>query len=271
MTLMSIEGGRADGRAGRSEPGAPTPSIYPIQFTRLHQTPARQYAEHRSYLWYVDVDRLPRLPRWLAPFARFEAADHFGDLPGETLRERVDNFLAAHGMALPGGRVTALLMPRVLGQSFSPLSVFWCHDASGVLRCVIAEAHGVGGQSSAYLLPPEDGPTAVLGPGRGYFLVDVPLPTDKLDLTVSLHRDGRAVMVSTWRGSRRPATRARILALQLTTPLAPHMAALSAQLQGLMLRLRGAPAVPIPRRVHGGPANGSPTAWAPNRRSWAPS
>lgn len=242
-------------------------SIYPFRFTRLHRTPALQHAEHRSYLWYVDIDRLPRLPRWLAPFARFEATDHFGDVPGQTLRQRVDTFLAAHGMALPGGRVTALLMPRVLGRSFSPLSVFWCHDASGALRCVIVEAHGVGGESSAYLLPPEEnGPTAVLGPDRGYFLVDVPRPTERLELKVSLHRDGRAAMVTTWRGRRRPVSPARILALQIAVPFAPHVAALSARLQARMLRLRGAPGVPIPK--HSRPAS---VAWAPTRRSWVPS
>lgn len=267
MTVTTLDGVWA----GQSGCDAPTPSLYPIRLTRLHRTPAH-YAEHRSYLWYVDVDDLPRLPRWLAPFARFEAADHLGVVGGETLRQRVDNFLAAHDMSLPGGRVTALLMPRVLGRFFSPLSVFWCHDAAGVLRCVIAEAHGVSGESSAYLLPPEvNGPTAVLGPGRGYFMVDVPRPADTLALTVSMHRDGQAVMVSTWRGSRRPVSAARIMALQVSTPLAPHVTALSTRLQSLVLRLRGAPATPIPRRTRPEGAPGGSTAWTPTRPSWVPS
>ena len=75
MTVTTLDGVWA----GQSGCDAPTPSLYPIRLTRLHRTPAH-YAEHRSYLWYVDVDDLPQLPRWLAPFARFEAADHLGDV-----------------------------------------------------------------------------------------------------------------------------------------------------------------------------------------------
>ena len=30
---------------------------------------------------------------------------------------------------------------RVLGYVFNPLSVYWCHDASGELVCVVAEVH----------------------------------------------------------------------------------------------------------------------------------
>ena len=97
-----------------------TPALYPLRVTHLRRSPVHHYAEHRSYSWYVDIDRLPRLPRWLRPFARFEAVDHFDGAPGDTLRQRVDTFLARHDIRLPGGQVTALLMPRVLGRAFSP-------------------------------------------------------------------------------------------------------------------------------------------------------
>ena len=134
--------------------GPTTPALYPTRVTHLHRSPVQHYAEHRTYSWYVDVDDLPRLPRWLQPFARFEAADHFGGDPTDTLRERVDAFLARNGITLPGGRITALLMPRVLGRAFNPMSLYWCHDADGVLRCVVAEVHTIGGERHAYLLPP---------------------------------------------------------------------------------------------------------------------
>ena len=45
--------------------------------THLRRSPVHHYFEHSGYCWYVDVDELPRLPRWLRPFARFEAEDHF--------------------------------------------------------------------------------------------------------------------------------------------------------------------------------------------------
>lgn len=261
-----------------------TPALYPTRVTHLQRSPVHHYAEHRSYNWYVDVDALPRLPRWLRPFARFEAADHLDGAPEDTLRQRVDTFLARHGIFLPGGRVTALLMPRVLGRSFNPLSLFWCHDGDGMLRCVIAEVQTTRGDRHAYLLPPaEDGPTAVtealasppFTDDSGYYLVRVPRPDAQLDLTVSLHRDNHAALVATWRGTRRDATTGQILRLQFTAPLAPQMAALSMRTRALVLRLRGArPApgdtrmtLPDRRRRSTAPSEG----WAAGKRSWAPS
>ncbi len=257
-------------------------ALYPTRITHLHRSPVRYYGEHRSYGWHVDLDDLPRLPRWLSPFARFEAVDHFSGAPTDTLRQRVDAFLAGNGVSLPGGRVTALLMPRVLGQSFNPLSLFWCHDAQGVIRAVVAEEQTHDGQRRARLLPvSEDGPATVtaraahapFAAADGYFTVRLPEPGDTLDLTVSLHRDNRPAMVATWRGRRTRATAVRIVALQFSAPLAPLAAKAGMRYQAFILRLLGAPkpgrcvGTQPDRATHNGPA----AAWAAKSRSWAPS
>ena len=243
----------------------------------------RHYGEHRSYSWYVDVEQLPKLPGWLRPFARFEATDHLDGLPGDTLRQRVDTFLSRHGVYLPGGRVTALLMPRVLGRTFSPLSLFWCHDAAGAVRCVIAEVQNLDGSRRAYLLPAaEDGPAAVTDGLRdapfagedGYFLVRLPRPTESLDMTVSLHQNNHAALVATWRGERRRATASQVLLLQFTNPLAPHLDQLSMRLQAMVLRWRGLPTTPRrpqPERVTHRAVHATATGWAANTHSWATS
>ena len=74
--------------------------------------------------------RLPRLPRALAPFARFEARDHLGD-PQRTIRQNLDAWLAGRGIDLEGGRVLMLAHARVLGHVFNPITVYWCHTADG--------------------------------------------------------------------------------------------------------------------------------------------
>ena len=43
---------------------------------------------------------------------------------------------------------------RVLGYVFNPLTVFWCHDPEGDLRCVVAEVHNTHGERHCYLLHP---------------------------------------------------------------------------------------------------------------------
>lgn len=263
----------------------PTPALYRTRITHLRRSPIHHYTERNSYSWYVDVDTLPKVPWWLRPFARFEAADHFTGTDSDTLRQRVDAFLADNGIYLAGGRVTALLMPRVLGRAFNPLSLFWCHDADGSLRCIIAEVHNTHGERHAYLLPPDQDTPAMVAKTfytspfngvDGYYLVRAPRPDEKLDLTVSLHRDQQPALVGTVRGSRRRATAGQILRLQFTSPLAPQVAALSMRLQTMVLRMRGVPVVPrpaaeperLPQPVSVHPAT---AGWTATNRSWMPS
>jgi len=105
-----------------------TPAIYRTRITHVRRAPVQHRFDYRGYSWYIDIDDLPALPGLLRPFARFDARDHLSGGEEDTLRHRVDAFLAENGISLPGGRITALLQARVLGYVFNPLSLFWCHD-----------------------------------------------------------------------------------------------------------------------------------------------
>jgi len=232
-----------------------TPAIYRTRITHLRRAPVHHYFEQSGYCWYVDLDNLPRLPRWLHPFAKFEASDHFS-MPvedGQTLRERVDAFLADRDIALPGGTVTAMMQARVLGYVFNPLSVFWCHDAEGVVRHVVAEVHNTYGGRHAYLLPAtDDQPAAVkkqlyVSPFNevdGYYLVRAPRPDAELNVAISLHREKKPAFVATLRGTRRHASIGQLLRLQLVAPVAPLMGAFWIRIQGITLWARRVPVVP---------------------------
>nr|WP_251983063.1 DUF1365 domain-containing protein [Mycobacterium tuberculosis] len=243
----------SDGTAtGAADPRAPSLFIH-------RQVPVHHSFAYRSYSWYVDVDNLPQLPWWLRPFARFHADDHFADPfscpPHSSLRDRLDAFFAARGLAVPDGRITALLQARVLGYVFNPLSIFWCHDRDGQLRHVIAEVHNTYGGRHAYLLPPADLPVVTaknfyVSPFHqlaGYYLIRAPRPDRELDVTVTLHRDRRQVcpeFTATLRGQRRPATTRQIAMMQIISPLAPMVVAARIRIQGIRLWLRRVPVVP---------------------------
>lgn len=229
--------------------------LYRTRITHLRRAPVHHYFEHQGYSWYVDIDDLPEVPLWLRPFARFDPNDHFEGAPDATLRQRIDAFLLSRGVDLNGGRITALLQARVLGYVFNPVSLFWCHDAEGVLRHVVMEMHNTRGRRHAYLLPP--GPNQVsMTPKKlrvspfngvdGYYLVRAPYPDQELDVTVSLHRDNEPAFVATLRGTRRPARVGEVLRLQAVAPLAPLMTALDFRIQNLTLWMRR---VPVARRV----------------------
>ena len=232
-----------------------TPAIYRTTITHSRQEPVRHSFEYQSYSWYVDVDDLPRLPWWLRPFARFRASDHFSDPVQGSLRERLDNFFTDRNLAVPEGRITALLQARVLGYVFNPLSVFWCHDRDGLLRHVIAEVHNTYGERHAYLLPPADLPVVTakefyVSPFNqvdGYYLVQAPRPDSEVDITVALHRDRRPAFpefTANMRGERRPATTREIAIMQVISPLAPLLVAIRIRIQGIKLWLRRVPVVP---------------------------
>lgn len=236
-----------------------TPAIYRTTISHCRQVPVHHSFAYRSYSWYVDVDNLPQLPWWLRPFARFHADDHFADPfscpPHSSLRDRLDAFFAARGLAVPDGRITALLQARVLGYVFNPLSIFWCHDRDGQLRHVIAAVHNTYGGRHAYLLPPADLPVVTaknfyVSPFHqlaGYYLIRAPRPDRELDVTVTLHRDRRQVcpeFTATLRGQRRPATTRQIAMMQIISPLAPMVVAARIRIQGIRLWLRRVPVVP---------------------------
>lgn len=234
-----------------------TPALYRTTIGHCRQAPVHHSFEYRSYSWYVDIDHLPRLPWWLRPFARFGAADHFADAKSSSvacqgsLRDRLEAFLADHGLAPPDGHITALLQARVLGYVFDPLSVFWCHDRDGRVRHVIAEVHNTYGGRHAYLLPPADIPVLVskqfyvspFNPVDGHYLVLAPRPEREVDIMVSLVRERRLTFTATLRGERLPATTRQVVAMQFLSPLAPLVVALRIRIQGIKLWLRRVPVV----------------------------
>ncbi|NEC15668.1 DUF1365 domain-containing protein, partial [Streptomyces sp. SID8014] len=59
-------------------PGAgAAPALYHCEIRHVRTGPRRYAFGRRTYLWLVDLDHIPRLPRGLRPLARFDARDHF--------------------------------------------------------------------------------------------------------------------------------------------------------------------------------------------------
>lgn len=64
--------------------------------------------------------------------------------------------LAGQGMTLDGA-VWLQTFPRILGYGFNPVSFYYCHDAAGALRAVLAEVNNTFGDWHFYLLSASDG------------------------------------------------------------------------------------------------------------------
>ena len=216
------------------------PAIYSCSISHTRTTPLRNQFRYRSYLWYVDLDDLPRTP---AALADFRACDHLGS--GPTIRQNLDAYLATQGIDLGGGRVRLLTSARVLGYVFNPLSVYWCHDRSGALVCVVAEVRNTHGDRQCYLVRTGDSGCAKgekdfsaspFDPATGaHYRMALPEPDERLDLAISLHRPDAAPLVTRIQGGRHPATPGTIARFALRFPLAPLAVTARIRFQGITL------------------------------------
>ena len=186
---MAATGSRCqDGR--RADPGAlPDPDHAPAPRTGapLLRTPRLQLVRRHRPSCRGCRDGCGRSPGSTPATTSTEA-------PNDTLRQRVDAFLAEHGTSTcAAARITALLQARVLGYVFNPLSLYWCHDADGVLRHVIAEVHNTYGGSATPICcrPTTTSPrwstkklyVSPFNDVDGYYLVRAPRPDAELDVT----------------------------------------------------------------------------------------
>lgn len=220
-----------------------TSALYETTVVHVRHRPWVRAFRHRSYLWYVDLDDLPVLPRALAPFARFDPHT----------RRNLQEWLSSEGVPVPGGPVTMLAAARVAGYVFNPLTVFWCHHDDGQLACVVAEVHNTYGGRHRYLLYPDANGNATADKQfyvspfltvTGTYRLRLPEPGDRLAVSIELEQDNGRVMSAVLRGCRRPATTPQLLRLLLRYPLAPLRATAMIRLHGLALWLRRLPVVP---------------------------
>jgi uncharacterized protein len=127
------------------------PAIYRCRLTHSRLQGIPHTFRYTVYLWLVDVDDLPCAPRPLTPLISFDPRDHLGIL-GRPLRANLDDYLAANGIALGGGRILMLAAPRGLGYAFDPVTFFYCYRADESPACVIAEVRNTFGERHCYLI-----------------------------------------------------------------------------------------------------------------------
>jgi DUF1365 family protein len=234
-----------------------SPVLYECTVFHTRRAPLRNDFSYRTYQWLVDLDELPRPRGLLRPLARFRAADHLGD-PERSIRANIDGFLLARGIDLGGGQVLMLAHARVLGHVFNPLTVYWCHQADGVLACVIAEVHNTYGQRHAYLLQTDQRDRAQVRKGfyvspyypvDGSYQMSLPRPGARLALNITLTRPDGQRFVATVRGDAAPATGRALLLAAVRHPWSTAVVSARIRWQGIRLYARGLRPVPRPPHI----------------------
>jgi DUF1365 family protein len=121
--------------------------------------PRRHRLSYRIFQLLIDLDEAEALDRRLRWFSlgrfnllSFHPGDHL-DGSATPLKQQVQAHLAAAGVDIGGGAVRVLCMPRVLGQAFNPISVWFCHRPDGGLAAMLYEVNNTFGDRHSYLIP----------------------------------------------------------------------------------------------------------------------
>jgi DUF1365 family protein len=213
----------------------------------------------------IDLDLIEAADRLSPLFAvnraalySFHEADH-GDRDGSSLRAYVQRCAADRGIDLTGGRVTLLCYPRLLGYTFNPLSVYFCHRADGTLALMIYEVRNTFGDIHPYVIPvrPEEiSPAGIrqeqdklfyVSPFIGmtmryHFRISPPGADVKLRI-LETDRDG-PLLAATFTGRRRALTSAALLQSFAALPFLTFKIFAAIHWQALRLWLKGARLVP---------------------------
>ena len=233
--------------------------LYPARVAHRRRVAPLYRFVYRIFYLLVDIDQLDALNRRLRGFSvdRFNLVSlrtrDFGDGSGD-LRGWAERQLAAAGIDLAGGRIRLLVLPRILGYGFNPISVWYCDHADGHTRAVIAEVHNTFGERHSYLLASGEGPFAYdqvqdkdkcfhVSPffdlvGRYHFRLSPP----ETRLRVAIHetRDGTPIIDTVLAAERASLTSSNLLLHVLRMPWMTLKVIAGIHWEALKLWLRGA-------------------------------
>jgi DUF1365 family protein len=233
--------------------------LYTGVLAHSRSTPRPNAFRHPVAVFRLDLDELPLLDRRLRllgverpNLVSLRSRDHLGTR--RTLKENVVAYLGDRGVDLEGGRIEVVTMLRVLGYVFNPVSFFYCHDAAGTLRFVVAEVNNTFGERLPYLLPVEDPDAPVIrlrhqkrlhvspffGLDQEYRWELAPLG-QRLRIRIEVWERGERPFVAVLAGRRRELTDATLARTLVRYPLLPVQVIAHIHLQALRLLAKRVP------------------------------
>lgn len=210
-------------------------------------------------VWHalVDLDELPGLADRVSGFSHnrfnlfaFFDRDHMGPTD-ESVRTKLERWLASRGVASPPANITLLTQLRILGSVFNPVSFYFCRDAEGALRNVVAEVNNTFGETYGYLLD-ADGRivrdehekvfhVSPFQPTEGRYRFRITGPGANVSAHIDVFREGHMVFDSTLTGTRQPLTGASLAMTAARCPQAGFWTLALIHYQAIRLWIKRAP------------------------------
>lgn len=136
----------------------PALSLYRGKVMHARMKPVEHRFTYKMSSILIDIDRLEEAGRHSPLFSvnrrnviSFHEKD-FGPRDGTSLRPYLEKVLGTAGVNAPE-QVLLLCYPKVLGNGFNPLAVYFCLDIEGRLSALVYEVRNTFGETHTYVEP----------------------------------------------------------------------------------------------------------------------
>lgn len=190
--------------------------------------------------------------------------DH-GDGSATPLSTQARTLLAEQGIEIGAGKILLFCMPRTLGYSFNPLSLYFCHDETGNLAAIIYQVHNTFGGRHSYVMAVKDEGRLIRHACAKDFYVSpflpmaldyrfrVTAPGERVAVAIGVDENGSRVFDAALSGRRLRLCDSALLRLAITIPWVTAKVTAAIYLEALRLRHKGI--VPVfPDEIASAPA-----------------
>lgn len=243
-------------------------SLYTGDVMHQRMKPVGHRFRYKVYSLLIDLDRLQDADRLSRLFSvnrwnlmAFHEADHLRGSKAPTLRAHIDALLAKAGVPDRAERIQLACYPRIFGQVFNPLSVYYAYGPAAELVAMVYEVRNTFGERHTYVCRVEKGDVTAAGirqsrakafyvspfiemEMRYHFRMNV--PGDQIKWRI-LETDATGpLLAATYNGARRLLSTRSILACLLQFPLLTWKIVGGIHYEALRLWLKGMRYVPRP-------------------------
>lgn len=258
----------------KTSPETPAASLYVGMVMHARMKPRAHRFTYRVFNLAIDLDRLVDADRQSALFSvnranvvSFHEKDHWDGHENGSLRSYADRLLVGAGLAERASRILLVCYPRILGQVFNPIAIYYAYDAAERLVALIYEVRNTFGERHTYVCAVEAGEQSPAGIRQSRDKIFYVSPF--IDMEMRYHfrmlppgeeirwriletdREG-PLLSATFSGSRQPLNTPSLAKCLLHIPFQTwkivggiHFEALRLWLKGIRLVKRGQPPAPV--------------------------
>ena len=221
--------------------------------------PKRHEFVYRIFLFLLDLDEIPSLTRAIPLFSAEEPnlyslrnEDYF-QFHSRGLRENLETFLQTQNIPTRPARIRLLTLPRMLGYTFNPISIFFCFDAENRPLTSVVQVGNTFGELKPYLVPlDESGHSFHIRVPKNYYVspfspLDLAFdfrfdpPGNRLHIAIDDYRGEEKILLSTLTGKRTELNTSNLARLTLAFPLVTLKIIFLIHWEALRLWFKGIP------------------------------